>query len=96
MDSPSDWDFSIVTRSGLTRKEFAALAKVSSVTAIHWIQGRRVPSRHTAVRAAKLLERLTEAVQRGQLPPTTPKPSARVTPERARQRNREIINALQR
>jgi transcriptional regulator with XRE-family HTH domain len=96
MNSPPEWDFSIVTRSGLTRKEFAALAKVSHVTAIHWLQGRRAPSRHTADRAAKLLERIADAVQQGKLPPATPKPITRVSPERVQQRNREIINALQR
>ena len=96
MDSSHDWDFSIVTHSGLTQKEFAALAKVSHVTAIHWLKGRRVPSRRLAGRTAKLLERIADSVQRGTLPPATPKPISRVTPDAVRKRNQEILNALRR
>jgi transcriptional regulator with XRE-family HTH domain len=95
MDSQSEWDFSIVGRSGLTQQEFARLAKVSRVTAIHWMQGRRVPSKHTAERAARVLKRLTEAVEQGTLPPSITK-TRHLEPEQARLRMQEIVTALKR
>lgn len=96
MDSPTQWDFSIVAASGLTQKEFAALARVSRISAIHWIQGRRLPSRHVAPRLAEVMKRLAAAVEAGTLPPQTPKPGREVSPELRAKRMQEIVAALKR
>lgn len=94
MDSPTTWDFGIVTDSGLTQQEFAALARVSRITVIHWLQGRRQPSRHVAPRLSKLLRRLTAAVEAGTLPPQTPRRRNGSDAEYAATRTQEIIHAL--
>lgn len=96
MNSPADWDFSIVAASGLTQKEFAALVRVSRVSVNHWIQGRRQPSQHVASRLTEVLKRITTAVETGTLPPLTAITRQKTDPTRNAQRTKEIVNALRR
>ena len=96
MNSPPEWDFSIVAASGLTQKEFAALVRVSRISVIHWMQGRCKPSRHVAPRLTEILKRVREAVDSGTLPPPTAVVRHGIDPERVAQRMKEIVHALRR
>ena len=77
--TPQELDFTIVTRAGLTQKEFALLSGVSRVTANLWVRGKMSPHRFIRARTAKVISTLEAAVAQGALPlPTTVKPDDRV------------------
>lgn len=67
--TPQDtYDFTIVTRAGLTQKEFAVLCGVSRVTANLWVQGKMRPHRYIKTRASQLVALLEKAVLQETLP----------------------------
>ena len=66
--TPQELDFTIVTRAGLTQKEFALLSGVSRVTANLWVRGKMSPHRFIRARTAKVISTLEEAVAAGALP----------------------------
>ena len=71
-------DFTIVTRAGLTQKEFALLSGVSRVTANLWVRGKMSPHRFIRARTAKVISTLEDAVAQGALPlPDTVESAAR-------------------
>lgn len=63
-----EFDFTIVTRAGLTQKEFAALTGVSRVTANMWVRGKMKPHRYLKTKAARVVSTLEKAVADATLP----------------------------
>lgn len=74
-----EFDFTIVTRAGLTQQEFAYLAGVSRATANMWIRGKMKPHRYLQTKAARVMGALERAVEESLLPV----PSSVKTPDRA-------------
>lgn len=76
--TPQELDFTIVTRAGLTQKEFALLSGVSRVTVNLWVRGKMSPHRFIKARTAKVISTLDEAIAQGALPlPATVEPPDR-------------------
>ena len=62
------FDFTSISRAGLTQAEFANLAKVSRVTVNMWVRGKVAPHRYTEERVGKLIALTHLATVRTHLP----------------------------
>jgi len=61
-------DFTVVSKAGLTQREFATLCGVSRVTVNLWVKGKMRPCRFIAPFVQDTLDAINHAMSKGRLP----------------------------
>ena len=62
------FDFTVLTRAGITQAQFAELIGVSRITVNTWVRKRFTPHPTLRPRVTEALKKLREAVREGSLP----------------------------
>lgn len=62
------FDFTVISRAGLTQEEFANIAGVSRVTTNMWVRSKVQPHKYVSAKIATVLRHLECAISFGTLP----------------------------